>query len=380
MKTFKFGQLLEKDDICDRTAEMALLLNICKRGGRAVVYGSRRYGKTSLVKNAVMKDFLDLHKKSLAIYVDYFQLESMEDASGRLQSALAHALSRRAKVKTFMKEIVQYLTHFRVELTADPLTGAPMVNLAGQQVKKEDQTLCELFATIAALSNDYRTLLVIDEFQDIRLVAGLEAHLRSELQKLSKMPVIVLGSQRHILRDIFHDESKPFYGFGTDIEVKAIARHEWFPYMKERFKPCGISVTMAAVDELCRLMRDVPNAIQELCQWITLGGAEGELTTDRIHNEIAHLLENKETRYLEKIATLSVKEKNVLAAIACREPVAAITATAFIQATGISVTAAKMAVGRFADQGLLDATAEGYVITDPLFGLFLVRSERGIKP
>ena len=375
MKTFKFGQLLEKDDICDREKESEILSKICDGRGRAVVYGSRRYGKTSLVKNVVMKDFWDAHKKSLAIYVDYFQLESIDDASSRLQLALAHALSQRAKVKTFLDGVLQYLKHFRVEISADPLTGEPKVNLTGQYAKREDQTLRELFETTDELSARYRVLLVIDEFQDIRFVAGLESRLRSEIQKLSKMPVIVLGSKRHILRDIFHDETKPFYGFGTDIDIKAIERYEWFPYMKERFKPYGISITMGDVEEICQLMRDVPNSIQELCQWIALGGVKGMLTKDRIHCELANLIENKETRYLEKTALLSSKEKKVLVAVARMEPVVAVTATAFVHETGISATATKSAVGRFADRGLLDSTAEGYVITDPLFRLFLVRSE-----
>jgi AAA+ ATPase superfamily predicted ATPase len=372
MKTFKFGQLLEKGDICNRENETKVLSKICGTGGRAVVYGSRRYGKTSLVKNVIMKDFLDENKKSLAIYVDYFQLESMEDASARLQLALAQALSQRAKVKTFLGSVLQYLKHFQVEISADPLTGAPKINLSGQHKKAEGQTLNELFETMHELSADYKFLLVIDEFQDVKLVSGLEARMRSEMQKLSKIPIIVLGSKRHILRDIFHDESKPFYGFGTDVEIEAIERKEWFPYMQERFEPYGISVKMDSVNEICQLMRDVPNSIQELCQWIALRGEKGALTADRIHRELSDLIDNKETRYMEKVASLSAKERKVLVAVAHMEPVAAITATAFIKAAGISATATRSAVSRFADQGLLDITEEGYVVTDPIFRLFLV--------
>src|SRR3990167_286076 len=102
MKTFKFGQLLSKEDVCDRREEIKLLTKICQNNGRAVVYGPRRFGKTSVVKNVVLEDFLGKERKSLAVYADFFQLESAEDLVLRFRVAFEQALSQRAKVKAIL--------------------------------------------------------------------------------------------------------------------------------------------------------------------------------------------------------------------------------------------------------------------------------------
>ncbi|MBI3540972.1 MAG: ATP-binding protein [Deltaproteobacteria bacterium] len=372
MKTFKFGQLLTREEICDRKDEISHLQKICKTRGRAVVYGSRRFGKTSLVKNVMMEEFLEKEKKSLAVYVDLFQVDSLEDISSRLRVGLEQALSHRAKIKTFFVTIQNYLKHFRVELTADPISGVPSVSLSGQH-RKEDPSLPDFFAALRNLSREYKTLLILDEFQDIQGVDGLEAGLRSEIQNLSDTAVILLGSKKHILRKIFHDESRPFYGFGVDIEIKAIGRNHWLPYMRERFSLCNISLDESGVSEICRLMRDVPNSIQELCQWIVLSDWSGYLDAPSIHLHLSQLIENKASRYFEKLAGLSIKEKKVVIAVARCEPVASVTALEFLRETHVSATATKATMNRLTDQGIFDVTDEGHVITDPLFHLFLLR-------
>lgn len=373
MKTFKFGQLVAKEDICDREEEVKILRDICNVKGRAVVYGSRRFGKTSLVKNVIVHDFQKAEKKALALYADFLQLDSLQDASARLQVAIEHALSEHAKAKTFLDALRNYIKHFRIEITADPLSGAPSVSLAGTANVKDEKSLSELFQIIKALSRDYKTLLVLDEFQDISNVSGLEARLRTEIQALSDCPVIVLGSKRHLLHALFHDESRPFYGFGVDIEIKQIERRHWLRYMRERFESANLTIDADGVDTICEQMRDVPNSIQELCQWISLNDRKGHLEPKRIIKQMADLIENKSSRYFEKITAFSAKERAVLIAVAHLEPVAAIASTTFIRKTGISATATKAAMLRFADQGILDSAEKGYVITDPLFRIFLTR-------
>jgi len=372
MKTFKFGQLLAKEDICNREREIKLLKKICAEGGRAVLYGSRRFGKTSLVKNVTIHDFLKSEKHSLGVYADLFQVDSLHDASMRIQVAIETAFSERARAKSFLTSIQNYIKHFRVEITADPLSGAPKLALVGSAVRDE-KTLHELFVALKALSADYRILLVLDEFQDIARIAGLEAQLRSEIQTLSDSAVILLGSKRHLLREIFQDESRPFYGFGVDVEIGTIDRGHWLPYMQERFAGSKLRVDAEGVDAICETMRDVPNSIQELCQWISLNDESRHLEPATIMKHVADLIENKSSRYFERLAAFSAKERAVLVATARLGPVSSITAMGFIQATGISATATKAAMLRFADQGVLDFAEDGYVITDPIFGLFLRR-------
>lgn len=372
MKTFKFGQLLEKEDICDRQQEIKLLEKICRQQGRGVVYGARRFGKSSVVKNVIVKDFLAKNKKSLAIYSDCFQLVSLEEFNTRLKFSLEKALSERAKVRTFLNHIKNYVKNFQIDMSFDSLSGAPSISLRGNY-QDQKKSLSQLFQTVHEISKDYETLLIFDEFQDIVKIEGLEALLRSEIQSLTKTPVILLGSKRHILEDIFQNESRPFYGFGIDIELKAIPRGEWLLYMNARFKPFHMSIVQEGVEEICALMRDVPNSIQELCQWIALKDLSGKITKEMIHQEVISLLDNKANRYIEKLAGLSEKERKVLIAAAHCEPVSSPGSSEFVQMAKISATAIRASLERFTDQGILNLSLEGYWLTDPIFSLFLKR-------
>jgi uncharacterized protein len=369
METFKFGQTVAHEDVCDRQEEIKLLTKIVHIGGRAVVYGSRRFGKTSVVRNVIAHDFM-LKEKSLAIYVDLFGLSSLQDMTTRFKTSLGLMLAKKMKLKSFLDQIKNYIKHYRLELSFDPTTGAPAVSLSGSQAN-EEMSLAQLFETVNDLSQDYEVLLVLDEFQDIINVPGLEAGLRSHIQTLTRSAVIVLGSKRHVLKDIFHNETKPFYGFGTDVEFGPIPRVQWLPYMNERFNPVNKSIQQDGVDTVCQLMRDVPNAIQELCQWIALKETSGTITPQQIHEEMCDLITNKSSRYYEKLAGLSKNEENVLIAVARNEPLAAPNSTAFLKTTETSASATRAILERLTDQGVLDFSLSGYALTDPLFAEFL---------
>lgn len=369
---FKFGQLLERDDICDREDEISLLLKIARQGGRAVVYGPRRYGKTSVVKNAVMADFLAANKKSLAIYCDVFQVESIGDFTKRLHAALELTLSHKAKIKTFFGQLQSYIKNFKIELAADPLSGMPSISLAGQHVR-EDKSLAQLLEIVAEFSKDHKTLLIFDEFQDVAEIATLEAKLRNELQALSRTSIILLGSKQHVLNEIFHNERRPFYGFGVDVEFLPIPLAKWVPYIQKRFSTRRIKVKKEEVAEICRLMNNVPNSIQEFCHWIALKNTNlTELDSAKIHSSLADLIDNKASRYLERLGQFSVKEKRVLVALAKMEPVTSIAATEFLQTTKVSATATRATIKRFTDYGVLNQGPKGYTLTDPLFRHYLV--------
>jgi len=94
MKTFKFGQLLAKEDICDREKEIQMLGKLCSVNGRAVVYGPRRFGKTSIVKNVIMKTFVERNKNALGIYTDLFQLDSIFIRIVLIRAAAANTKNR----------------------------------------------------------------------------------------------------------------------------------------------------------------------------------------------------------------------------------------------------------------------------------------------
>jgi hypothetical protein len=264
------------------------------------------------------------------------------------------------------------LRNVSVEVSLDPVTQQPSVALV-PRVQGRQVALAGVFDMIQALQKKQRILLVLDEFQDIVQVPALEGELRNHLQQLKKNPVILSGSRRHVLTELLSQERRPFYGFGEDVEFGPISLDEWLPYMKKRFHEQHIRLSMAEAQFIADSMEQVPNAIQELCQWLYNTRAGKTLTVQDVRQSIAEILESKASRYLERIVHLREKEKNVLIGIARAQPVAMITQTAFVRATGVSASGIQAAIKRFYDQGVIDRSAKGYFLVDPLFRLFLAK-------
>ncbi len=377
-KIFKFGQLLEKSDVCNRTQEIKTLKKWVASSGRGVVFGPRRFGKTSILKNVILTDFKKTHKeKGFAFYCDLFQVKSLEDFRIRFQEALEIGLSEKATFSRFVESIKEYLSGFQVQMEFDPLTSHPILSLKGGG-KDPVKTVHALFKAIQNLSQDHATLLILDEFQDIVAVDGLESKLREELQSLTRTSVILSGSKNHVLREMIQNERRPFYAFGSDLSFGPIPSEEWLGYLQERFAPHKIRIHLPEVQLICSLMGDVPNAIQEYCSWIVQASEPCTLTETILKNHLSDLLKQKSSRYHERLREFSEKESRILLAIAVDQPVASIGSTAFITKTQVSATAVRAATERLINQGVLDRDVSGVRITDPLFRLFLVQHARNV--
>ena len=369
---FSHGQVVETEDICNRQQEIQRLHAIIKNNGRAVVYGRRRFGKSSVLKNIICQEFSQNNQRALGMYVDLFQVASDDDAAKRLHSAISKSLSYKVSLKHLWNNIVSSIRNFTVELSYEPLTNEPSISLVPRGRHKQ-QNLDDLFALIRSMSKQDPVLLILDEFQDIVAVPGLEAKLRTELQQL-KGTVILSGSKRHVLNEMLSNEQRPFYGFGSDIEFGSIALKDWHPFIKKRFAEAHIKIAQTETAEILQLMEDVPNAIQELCQWLYDTRPRHTLTQVDIHRAVSEILESKASRFMERIVHLRPKERQVLIGLAQQQPVAKINQTQFVQATGVSASGIQAAVKRFYDQGMVDRSEKGYFLVDPLFRLYLAKT------
>ena len=141
--------------------------------------------------------------------------------------------------------------------------------------------------------------------------------------------------------------------------------------MKKRFAEVHIKISKNEAAEIIRLMEEVPNAIQELCQWLHSTRPRKTLSVKDVHLGVAEILESKGSRFMERMVHLREKERQVLIGIAKFQPIKKINQTQFVQATGVSATGIQAAVKRFYDQGVVDRLPAGYVLVDPLFKLFL---------
>lgn len=205
---------------CDRDQETATISSALRNGRHVMLYSPRRYGKTGLIHHA----FNDLAKVRGArtIFADVYAAQDAHEFNTILLNAVHQALN--PTPKQFLANAMKWFSALRPMVSMDDLTGQPSITLEPSKSRKEATTTREIFRV---LNEQPRTIfLAIDEFQQIVTFEGvrMDAVLRTELQRSSKVRCIFSGSQRHILLDLFNNAKNPFYGSADQLELKRIDR------------------------------------------------------------------------------------------------------------------------------------------------------------
>ena len=152
---FKFGSLVDAPYFTDRVKELEYILQFLKSENHLILISPRRFGKSSLVKKAVVqtnRPYLWLNMQSVL---------SKEDLAAKLLKALF-------KQYTFEK-IKYYLRNFRVvpSVNMNPMTDELSVSF---QPSGDNGTTAieDVMAMLQKVSSpDNKLIVVFDEFQSI---------------------------------------------------------------------------------------------------------------------------------------------------------------------------------------------------------------------
>jgi hypothetical protein len=158
---------------------------------------------------------------------------------------------------------------------------------------------------------------VLDEFQEISPIKGLEGKLRNCLQMLdSTLPVIALGSKQHLLTQIFESPRKPFYKWGFSVELNPIAYEEYHDYMQSRFEVRSKQISLEASKYLQDRMKRVPESINRLCEHLLVNASIKAITNESIDSAIRKITEDSQSIYSHLFVQFSSKERQVLVSVA----------------------------------------------------------------
>ncbi|MBI3535021.1 MAG: hypothetical protein HY072_06000 [Deltaproteobacteria bacterium] len=87
-------------------------------------------------------------------------------------------------------------------------------------------------------------MIVLDEFQDVSFIPQALGLFRNSFQSFKNIPIILMGSKKQLLSDIFAKPSAPFAEFGIDIEFGDISYEEYWKYIQERFSQNELKISL----------------------------------------------------------------------------------------------------------------------------------------
>lgn len=335
-----------------------------------VLYGPRRYGKSSLVAELSS----DLERAGIpCVTLDVMKVPSIE----LFASAYVQKVYRKlAPVKFELRKIGAFLRNLRPRLTLDANGEAGItLDFAGNELGSEELTEV-LDLPQKLLAKGKRAVIILDEFQEVGDLLPddrFERVMRSVIQKHTQVSYIFLGSRYHMLRRMFTDHNRPFYKSALTVLLDKPPVDESVRFVVSRFQSGGLKIDADVASLLVSKAENIPYFIQQLGFEVFRRAQEGRrksVVAGDVQSSYVSLAGLNRDQYEQLMLTFSAAQKKLLVAVAqetTREFDDAYRKR-YLLGPSSTVNSAKR---KLIDDGHIEQFATECRIADPLFAEFL---------
>jgi uncharacterized protein len=314
MAPFKYGKVIESAYFVNREKEIQLLQRNFSSKINTILISPRRWGKSSLVKNAA-DSLTRKHKKIVPCYIDLFNVRDEKDFYEQFSRSVLLATytkweERLQAIKTLFKAITPKIT-----VGVDPNTEFEL-GFDIKEIKKNPDEILNLPETLSRLKK-IELVICVDEFQNIAHFSQplqFQKKLRAVWQHHQRACYCLYGSKRNMLSELFEHKSMPFYKFGDVLFLGKIGETEWVNYIRRQFKKTKKQISPEAAQRIAVLMENHPYFVQQLARetWEETARSCNENTVERALNA---LLIKADLLFQKEIDLLSNKQVNFLKAM-----------------------------------------------------------------
>lgn len=230
---FVFDGPVSAEDVIGRDAELAALRDRAMHGRFVLLYGPRRFGKTSLIHRLAAE--ADFDRDLAVVIADLLGVLTLDDISRRL--ADAYRRLPQGSVRKALTRAGAALAGAGVKLTAGAVSIGPP--LRPQEATAITERLLDL-PWEAARATGTRVLVVLDEFQAIGSVPNADAVIRSKIQhQRDHVSYLFAGSEQGMLRTIFDRRARPLYGQAEQFTLPPIPSADLAALIDRKFASTG---------------------------------------------------------------------------------------------------------------------------------------------
>jgi AAA+ ATPase superfamily predicted ATPase len=258
---FQYEKLPTANNFCGREVEVEKLHNLILDSKNVVLFGDRRYGKTSLIEHV----FRGLPKNVIHAFADLFACTDSTDVAQALYKAVYDALP--FDLDTKLKEITGMFKRATFEIqttTSGSIKARPRLECRDFEELLSDaldgaEKFCE--------KHDCTLVIALDEFQQIAEIKDkrIDAILRAYMQRLTYISFIFSGSKKSILSSLFIDKKKPLYGMATSISITGIELNTLKAFCEERLEQ---AFENDVFEMLYEQVRGQTKLILQSCYWL----------------------------------------------------------------------------------------------------------------
>ena len=374
---FVYGEIVPSNAFADREEELDRLVEDLAAGQKVFLISPRRYGKSSLVRQA-----LDVLSGRGLIVVEltvtaYSSYVAFLEGYAR---ALAGVETRWERAKAWLTEVI---TSTRPDVRLEQHAAGPRRFTVAFPLVRTERDVArlanELFALPARVAQDRRRRVVIalDEFQGIEAFDGgsVEHALRAAAQQQRDVAYVFAGSEPSLMEKMIGPR-RPFYKAGPVMRLERIPAEVFADWVDERFSKSGIrpaeALGHAIVDVAGNLPYDVQRLAHELWDDVRAGGRR-RADHDDLHVTLGRLLAEQEPIFEAIWQRLTLAQRAVLRAAVLqdgRELLSAETRTRYRLGVPSSIQASLAALTK---QDVIARDGPRYVVVDSLLREWVAR-------
>ena len=289
---FVYGEVVPLAAFVDRETELDRLTGDLLAGQKVFLISPRRYGKSSLVRQALRAAnrsgalTVDVTVSSYSSYVAFLE--------GYARALLA-VETRIDKARTWLRDLLGAVRP-EVRVEADEEGGAQLaLSFPSARTERDVSRLAqEVFALpgrIAELRHR-RMAIALDEFQAIASFNGgsVEHALRAAVQHQREVGYVFSGSEPSLMERML-GRSRPFYKAGPVMRLQKIPADRFADFIEAKFRATRLRPAPGLGAAIVELAGNLPYDVQRLAHevWDDAYGGKG-VGVDDLHETLRRLL------------------------------------------------------------------------------------------
>jgi hypothetical protein len=360
---FKYGVEVSGKDFVNREQELAELRRELLAGKSIILYSPRRLGKSSLLREL----FRRMRDEAITVHLKLYGITTREAfARAVVQGTVTAAYTTVEKIRGALRMFKE----LRPSLVLTP-GGEMRLEISRRPTLRELEEALN-FPELLARKRGKRMIVAFDEFQEIASLDGIEIEklMKARFEEHEHVSYVFAGSKRHLLREIFMDESRPLWRFARPLELKNIPKEDFARFIVRKFEETGGKISEGALRAVLEFTQGHPYFTQQLCHelWYLARKVDEthvaraiDVTLSHLRAEFEHIWDNLRSRIQRRLLLLMA-----------REPASNYTSTSFIAEHGLrSAAHVHRAVESLERKGIIE---EGR-IADVFFAEWLRRLE-----
>ncbi|MSO29950.1 MAG: ATP-binding protein [Acidobacteria bacterium] len=371
---FVYGEVVPAASFVDRVDELDRLVRDLASGQKVFLISPRRYGKSSLIRQAlraVGRGGALTAEITVSSYSSYLAfLEGYTRALVEMQTGWE-------KARTWLKQAIGAA---RPELRGE--AGAMGLSVKFPTVRT-DRDISKLAADVFALPGHLSELrglkiaVALDEFQAIRGFNGgsVEHALRGAVQRQRSVGYVFAGSEPSLMERMLGPK-RPFYKAGPVMRLEKIPPDLFAAFIESRFSKTGMRAEPGLGASIVDLASNMPYDVQRLAHesWDDARAAgKRRIGVDDLHQTLRRLLAEQEILFEAVWQRLTLAQQATLRAVVLadgRELLSAEFRVRYRLGGASTVQAALVALAR---EDIIAREPDRYVVVDSLMREWIAR-------